>query len=272
VKAGKYEIRKDMSLLNIVRMLHNGRQAPVRLVITKLRTRESLAALIGRKLECDSARTMHFFESNDSLASYGLDSNTFMTAVFPDTYTYFWNTSPGAVYGKMFGVYKAWWTPERRQRAQELGLNPAKAYILASIIEEETNKDEDKAKIASVYLNRLAKGMKLGADPTVKFALHDFELKRIYDKHLKTASPYNTYLNAGLPPGPICTPSQRTLEAVLAAPKTDYLYFVARPDFSGYSNFSTNFKDHMQFAHEFQKAQDVQKAIRAKADSAKGVK
>lgn len=269
VKAGKYEIHKDMNLLNILRMLHNGRQAPVRLVITKLRTRESLASLIGRKLECDSASAMSYFENNDSLAAFGLDSNTFMTAVFPDTYTFFWNTTPSAVYRKMFSVHKAWWTPARRQQAEALGLNPAKAYILASIIEEETNKQEDKARIASVYLNRMAKGMKLGADPTVKFALHNFELKRIYDKYLKTPSPYNTYMNAGLPPGPICTPSQQTVEAVLSAPKTDYLYFVAKPDFSGYSNFSSNFKDHMQFARQYQKSLDEQMAIRAKADSAK---
>lgn len=269
VKAGKYEIKEGSSLVSIIRMLHNGRQAPVHFVITKLRTRETLASWIGRKLECDSAGAMRFFENNDSLAAFGLDSNTFMTAVLPDTYTYFWNTTPSAVYRKMVGVYKAWWTPERRQRATALGLDPTKTYILASIIEEETNKEEDKAKIASVYLNRMQKGMKLGADPTVKFALQNFELKRIYDKYLKVESPYNTYLYAGLPPGPICTPSQQTLEAVLSAPKTDYLYFVAKPDFSGYSNFASNFSDHMKFAHLYQKALDEQMAIRAKADSLK---
>jgi UPF0755 protein len=269
VKAGKYEIKEGSSLTTILRMLRNGRQSPVHFVITKLRTRETLASWIGRKLECDSASAMRFFENNDSLAAFGLDSNTFMTAVLPDTYTYFWNTTPSAVYRKMFAVYKTWWTPQRRQRAAALGLDPAKVYILASIIEEETNKEEDKAKIASVYLNRMARGMKLGADPTVKFALHNFELKRIYDKYLKVESPYNTYLYAGLPPGPICTPSQQTLEAVLSAPKTDYLYFVAKPDFSGYSNFAANFKDHMQFAHEYQKSLDEQMAIRARADSLK---
>ncbi|HMH21779.1 MAG TPA: endolytic transglycosylase MltG [Puia sp.] len=272
VKAGKYEIREGSSLVDILRMLRNGRQTPVHFVITKLRTRETLASWIGKKLECDSASAMRFFESNDSLAVFRLDSNTFMTAVLPNTYTFFWNTEPSAVYRKMFDAYKTWWTPERKQRAAALGLDPTKAYILASIIEEETNKEEDKAKIASVYLNRMAKGMKLGADPTVKFALHNFELKRIYDKYLKVESPYNTYLYPGLPPGPICTPSQQTLEAVLSAPKTDYLYFVAKPDFSGYSNFAANFKDHMEFARSYQKALDEQMAIRAKADSLKKIK
>lgn len=246
VKAGRYEIKKDMSLVSILRMLHNGRQAPVRFVITKLRTRETLASWIGKKLECDSAGAMRFFESNDSLAPFGLDSNTFMTAILPDTYTFFWNTTPSAVYRKMFAVYKDWWTPARRQQARDKGLDPTSAYILASIVEEETNAQSDKDKIASVYLNRLSKHMKLDADPTVKFAMGDFELKRIYTKYTLTESPYNTYRHEGLPPGPICTPSIQTLTAVLEAPQTDYLFFVAKPDLSGYSNFATTFKEHEQ--------------------------
>jgi UPF0755 protein len=113
--------------------------------------------------------------------------------------------------------------------------------------------------------------MKLAADPTVKFALRNFELKRIYDKYLQTESPYNTYKYAGLPPGPICTPSEETLEAVLASPKTKYLYFVAKPDFSGYSNFSESFSQHLQYAKAYQKALDEQMKIAhdAKGDSAK---
>jgi UPF0755 protein len=251
LKAGKYEIKKDMSLVDILRMLRNGRQTPVHFVITKLRTRESLASMIGRKLECDSAEAMRFFESNDSLAPFGLDSNTFMTAVFPDTYTFFWNTTPGVIFKKMYAGYKAWWTPLRLQQAKEKGLDPATAYILSSIVEEETNAQSDKGKIASVYLNRMAKGTKLGADPTVKFAMGDFELKRIYTKYTRTESPYNTYLHAGLPPGPICTPSEQTLTDVLEAPRTDYLFFVAKPDLSGYSNFAATYKEHLQYRKEY---------------------
>jgi len=269
VKAGKYEIRKDMSLLNIVRMLRNGRQAPVHLTITKIRTRETLASFIGRKFECDSISVMRYMDNKDSMAALGVDTNTILTIVMPNTYTYFWNTTPSTILRKMYGNSKAWWTPERRQQASARGLTPIEVYILASIIEEETNKQDDKGKIASVYLNRMAHGMKLGADPTVKFALRNFELKRIYDKYLKVESPYNTYRYAGLPPGPICTPSQQTLEAVLTAPRTDYLYFVAKADFSGYSNFAATYTQHLQYAKEYQEALDVEMAIRAKADSVK---
>lgn len=272
IKAGKYEIKQDMSLLNILRMLRNGHQSPVHLVITKLRTRANLSSLIGRKFECDSTAVSQFSLNNDSLQPFGVDTNTFLTLVLPNTYTFFWNTTPSVIFKKMFTTYKAWWTPRRIDEAQNEGLTPATAYILASIIEEETNKQDDKGKIASVYLNRIAKGMKLAADPTVKFALHDFELKRIYDKYLKVESPYNTYRYAGLPPGPICTPSQQTLNAVLEAPKTDYLYFVAKPDFSGYSNFAATYKEHMEYAKEYREALDQQMAIRAAADSLKAGK
>ena len=135
-----------------------------------------------------------------------------------------------------------------------MGFKPREIYAIASIVEEETNMLADKGKIASVYINRFHKGMNLGADPTVKFALKDFTLKRILFQHLTVSSPYNTYKNKGLPPGPICTPSIETLDAVLNAPTTDYLYFVAKPDFSGYSNFSSNFSEHSKYAKQYQQA------------------
>ncbi len=254
VKAGLYNIKKGMSLVNIVRMLKNGQQEPVNLVITKLRTLQDLASLAGRKFECDSATFLQFISNADSLKPYHLDSNTVMTAVFPNTYTYFWNTTPSKIFAKFFNHYENFWTPERSSKAREHGLNPQTAYILASIVEEETNKTEDKGKIASVYLNRIEKGMRLSADPTVKFALRQFGLKRIYEKHLLVESPYNTYRNAGLPPGPICTPSAQTIDAVLQSPKTNYLYFVARPSLDGYSNFADNYTDHLKFAKEYQQA------------------
>jgi UPF0755 protein len=169
------------------------------------------------------------------------------------------------LFRKMYTAYKAWWTPSRIQAAQARGLTPATATVLASIVEEETNAQADKGKIASVYLNRMSKGIKLGADPTIKYAMRDFELKRIYEQYLKVESPYNTYIHEGLPPGPICTPSESTLEAVLRSPSTDYLYFVAKPDFSGYSNFASTYKEHLEFAKEFHDAQDKQQAIRDSA-------
>jgi UPF0755 protein len=261
MKAGKYEIRKGSSLLDILKMLKNGRQVPVNLIITKLRTRQDLAALIGRKFECDSALFMHYINNPDTLSFYGLDTNTFMTMVFPNTYTYFWNTTPSRIYKKIEVAAQAYWTRERLQEASAHGLNRITAYILASIVEEETTRKDDKPKIASVYLNRIRTGMRLSADPTVKYALRRFDLKRVYEKYLLVESPYNTYMNAGLPPGPICTPSLESLDAVLNAPATQYLYFVAKPDFSGYSNFAETFPEHLKFAKEYQKALDEQMRI-----------
>ncbi|MEO5647688.1 MAG: endolytic transglycosylase MltG, partial [Chitinophagaceae bacterium] len=137
-----------------------------------------------------------------------------------------------------------------------LALSKEEVYTLASIVEEETNKQDDKGKIASVYLNRVRIGMKLAADPTVKFAMRDFTLKRIYNKHLTFPSPYNTYLNKGLPPGPICTPSIKTIDATLNAPQTEFIFFVARDDFSGYSDFSVTYEQHLIYANEYREALD----------------
>jgi UPF0755 protein len=256
VKAGRYNIKKGMSVKEMLRMLKNGIQDPVNLVITKLRTREDLASLVGRKLECDSASFIAWITNPDTLKQYQLDSNTVMTTVFPNTYTYFWNTSPAKIFAKLRGSYEAFWTSERLAQASQHGLNPQTAYTLASIVEEETLKKEDKGRIASVYLNRLQKGMRLGADPTVKYALRQFGLKRIYQKHLEVESPYNTYRVAGLPPGPICTPSAQTIDAVITAPATSYVYFVAKASLDGYSNFAETYTEHLKFAREYQQALD----------------
>jgi UPF0755 protein len=261
IKAGKFDLKSGSNLLSILHILRNGRQSPVNLIITKLRTKEDLAALTGRKLECDSASFMHFLDNKDSLEEYGLTPDVAMTAVLPNTYSLFWNTPASRIFKKIYAEYKIYWTEGRKELAKDRGLNPTTAYILASIVEEETGKQDDKGKIASVYINRLAKGMRLSADPTIKFALHNFELKRVYEKYLSVESPYNTYKYAGLPPGPICTPAPATLEAVLNSPKTNYLYFVAKPDFSGYSNFSETFGEHLKYAREYQKSLDAQMKI-----------
>ncbi len=256
VKAGKYEIKKNMGLIDIVRMLKNGRQVPVNLVITKFRTKENLASAIGKHFECDSSSAMDFFENNDTLQNYGLDSNTVMATVFPDTYTYFWNTTPSRIFKKFLSAYQSFWTEQRKQEAKDRNLTPISAYILASIVEEETNSKNDKPLVASVYLNRINRGMSLAADPTVKFAMRNFALKRIYAKYTVIESPYNTYKNKGLPPGPICTPQQETIDAVLTSPKTNYFYFVAKADLSGNSVFSETFEQHQKFAKLYQHALD----------------
>lgn len=256
IKPGKYRINNGMSLVHLVRMLRSANQTPVNLVITKLRTKEDLAKKLGNNFESDSTSVIQFLNNNDSLSTYNLDSNTVMTAVIPNTYTLKWNNTTAGIFRKLFTEQQRFWTEKRKSQAAALHLSEKEVYTLASIVEEETNEAEDKGKIASVYINRLRKGMRLAADPTVKFAIKDFGLKRIYEKHTRMPSPYNTYLVSGLPPGPICTPSIKTIDAVLNAPATDYLFFVAKPDFSGYSNFASSYEEHMKFAKAYQLALD----------------
>lgn len=267
VKAGRYLIENGASIFDVVRLLRSGRQSPVNLVINKLRTREDLARLIDKNFECDSSEVMALLDNNDSLKTYSLDTNNVMTAIIPNTYSFLWNTTPNKIFKKLYNEQEIFWNKERMQKAGQLGLSMQQVYILASIVEEETNKQEDKGKIASVYINRLKTGMRLAADPTVKFAMRDFGLKRIYHKHLLFPSPYNTYQNAGLPPGPICTPAPKTIDAVLDSPGTDYLFFVAKPDLNGYSNFATNYTDHLKYAKAYQSALDDIIKRRANKDS-----
>ena len=262
VKPGKYEIRKGMNLFNLVRMLKNGRQSPVDLVIIKFRTKEEFAGRVGKEFETDSLQMLAFLNNNDSLEHYHLDTNTWTCAIIPDTYRYFWNSTPTKIFSKLYAVSEDFWTNERKQKLKNNNLTPEQAYTLASIIEEETNLRSDKGKIASVYLNRIDKGISLQADPTVKFAMKDFGLKRIYEKYLTVESPYNTYVNKGLPPGPICTPSVETLKEVINAPKTDYIYFVADSDLNGSSVFTSNYKDHMKYAKLYQQALNKQDSIK----------
>lgn len=262
IKPGKYTIQKGDNLLSILRRLKNGRQTPVNLTIIKVRTAAQLARLAARRLEFDSASAMHFFDDSSFLAKFQLDTATFMTAVIPDTYSFFWNTTPEKVFEKLYQESQRFWNEDRRSKAEKLGLSPHDVYTMASIIDEETNAPSDKPKIASVYLNRLRLGMPLQADPTIKFAMQNFGLKRIYYKYLDAESPYNTYRNKGLPPGPICSPSKETIDAVLNAPETDYLYFVANKDFSNTHIFTSNYKDHMKYAREYQQALNRQDSIR----------
>jgi UPF0755 protein len=256
VKAGKYKVTSGMSIVNLVRMLRSGRQTPVNLVITKLRTKEDLAKKLGDNFETDSLKALTFLNNNDSLSQFNVDTNTVMTIVIPNTYTYTWNTSIPKVLKKLYTEQQKFWNDDRNNKLQSLHLTSKEVYTIASIVEEETNRQEDKGKIASVYINRLRKGMKLGADPTIKFAMRDFSLKRIYFKYLAYPSAYNTYIHNGLPPGPINTPSIKTLDAVLDAPETDYLFFVARPNSGGLSDFASTFGQHSAYAKAYRDALD----------------
>ena len=254
IKPGKYDLIKGNSLLTILRKLRNGQQTPVNLVITKLRTKEDFARLTASHFEFDSTQMMDFLSSPDSLQPFSTDPVTVMSLILPDTYTFFWNTTPRKVLKKLADESQKFWTVERKKKAEEHGLNPVEAYTLASIVEEETNATAEKGNIASVYINRIEKGMPLQADPTIKFAAKDFTLTRIYGPYLNVESPYNTYRNKGLPPGPICTPSKTTIEAVINSPKTDYLYFVADSSFNGTHLFSSSLEEHAKKAKAYQEA------------------
>ncbi|TKK70776.1 endolytic transglycosylase MltG [Ilyomonas limi] len=266
LKPGRFEIEKGESLIDLARRLRNNVQAPARLVINKLRTSNDLAKLVGKNFSTDSAQALQFLTSNDSLQPLGVDTNTLFTLIIPDTYIINWNSSVKKILQRLDKERDKFWHEDRRlAKADSLGLSPKQVYTLASIVEEETNKNDEKGEIASVYINRYKKGMPLGADPTIKFALKDFALKRILYGHLQVASPYNTYRNAGLPPGPICTPSEKTIDAVLNAPSTDYLFFVAKSDFSGYHQFSSNYAQHQQYAKQYQQALNERVAAKQKA-------
>jgi UPF0755 protein len=258
IKPGKYEVKKGENAYAIVRMLRNARQAQIKLVINKLRLKEDLAKLIGKQFSTDSTRVMTYLQSSDSLQSLGVDTTQFFSIIIPDTYIFYWNTPLPRILRKLKENSDLFWTKNNRQeKADAKGLTREQVYTLASIVEEETNFDSDKGNIASVYLNRLDKGMPLQACPTIKYAMKDFSITRIYEKYLVNPSPYNTYQRKGLPPGPICTPSPKTIDQVLDAPATNYLFFVAKSDFSGYHHFSSNFAEHDLYAKEYQKALDA---------------
>lgn len=258
IKPGKYEFKKGQSIWSIVRQLKYGRVAEIKLVINRIRIKEDLAKLISKNFEPDSTVVMQYLQSNDSLAKWDVDTNTVFTMIIPDTYSFYWNSSLDKIFSKLKDASNNFWSKnERETKLKAMHFTKEEAYILASIVDEETNYESDKYKIASVYINRLEKKMPLQACPTIKFAMKDFTLTRIYEKYLTNPSLYNTYRHKGLPPGPICTPSPKTIDIILNAPKTDYLFFVAKSDFSGYHHFSSNFAEHNSFAKEYQKALDI---------------
>lgn len=256
IKAGRYEIKNGANIWEVIHKLLKGDQTPVNLVITKFRTKEDFAKFVGQKLECDSLDIIHYLNQPDSLQIAGLDTSNVLTAVIPNTYSFFWNTSASGLFRRLLQEEKKFWKEERMQKARNLGLTTQQVYILASIIEEETNKYDEMPLMASVYINRLNRGMPLGADPTIKFAIRNFGARRVTRVMINESaeSPYNTYKNKGLPPGPICTPSIKTIDAVLNAASTQYLYFCAKPDFSGYHSFAVTENEHFRNARAYQQA------------------
>ncbi len=258
IKPGRYLVKRKTSILGLIRMLRNNQQATVKFILNKVRTRGELAALVGKTFDLDSAYCASYFNSNDSLSPYQTDTTQLLTLFIPDTYEFYWSTPIPKFLQKMRSNADHFWSvKDRKQKAANKAMSLNEIYTLASIVEEETNYDSDKRLIASVYQNRLKKSMPLQACPTIKFAMQDFGLTRIYEKYLSNPSPYNTYNHRGLPPGPICTPSPKTIDLVLDAPTTNYLYFVAKADFSGYHHFSSTYEEHNQYAKEYQKQLDI---------------
>ncbi len=224
------------------------KEEEVKIVINKVRTRTELSEKLAKQMNVDVSLYKKILLNNDSLAHYGKDSTTIMSAIIPNTYIVYKSASPSKVLTKILEYEKKFWNNSRLEKAKSFNLTPHQLITLASIVEEETNINSNKGNVASVYYNRLQKGMKLEADPTLKYAINDFSLDRILLKHRDMAakSPYSTYANKGLPPGPICTPSTKTIDAVLDMPKTNYIFFVAQPNFSGLSNFTNDYNVHLK--------------------------
>jgi len=265
LKPGKYEIKKGQSIMRIARTISLGRIAEMKLVINHIRTKEEFAKLISKNFSPDSNQVMTFLNSPDSIQQWNVDTSNVFTLIIPNTYSFYWNVSLNKILEKLADANTSFWNKnDRKAKAAALHLTEKQVYILASIVDEETNYESDKYKIASVYINRLNKQMPLQACPTIKYAMKDFTLTRIYEKYLTNPSPYNTYKHKGLPPGPICTPMPKTIDIVLDAPKTNYLFFVAKSDFSGYHQFSSNFTEHNKYAKEYQKTLDIYMAEKQK--------
>ena len=254
VKPGKYRITSGMSNNSLINLLRSGRQESVRLVFNKVRTKELFAGIISKQIEMDSASLVKRLYDTEYLKKYSKNSETAMTLFIPNTYEFYWNTDADGFIERMNNESERFWNKSREKKAKKLKMSREEVITLASIVEEETIKNDEKRRLAGVYINRLNKRMRLQADPTVKFAIGDFNIKRVLNKHLEFESPYNTYRNAGLPPGPICIPSITSIDAVLDSESHKYLYFCAKDDFSGYHTFAKTLKQHNQNAAKYRAA------------------
>lgn len=255
-QAGHYLFGNKVSMWTWFRAIERGHQTPYRLVMNKQRTPARLATFLAQHLQADSTAWMELFR--DSLVMDGQPRDPQNTLLFflPDTYEVYWTIRPTQFLQKMQKEYRAFWTSHRIAEARSLGLTPRDVMILASLVEEETQFAQERPRIAGVYWNRLKAGMPLQADPTVKFALGRFDLRRIGVEHTQFASPYNTYRQQGLPPGPICIPSKNAIHAVLKAEKHDFIYFCANPERVGTHLFATRFDQHLRNAQRYRKSLD----------------
>lgn len=254
IRSGRYRIKNGMNNNQLVNLLRSGRQEPIQFTFNNIRTLEDFAGLLPRQLTIDSMEFLQLVRDPEYVKTYGFTPENFIGMFIPNTYQIFWNTKAEDLIKRMNSEYQKFWNEERQEKARKAGFSPKDITIIASIVEEETNRTEEYPVIAGVYINRLNKGWKLEACPTLKFALGDFSLKRILDKHLEVDSPYNTYKNMGLPPGPVRMPSIQVLDAVLNFTQHNYMFFCAKSDFSGSHYFSRTLREHNRHAAEYHQA------------------
>lgn len=254
IKPGRYLIKPDMSNRKFIGKLRSGDQDPVKLTFNNIRTKNDLAEKVGKKLLFKSSDLLNKLEDEEVCQKYGYNKETVMCMFLPDTYEMYWDISVEDFLNRMQSENKKFWKSSRLSDAEEIKMTPEQVGILASIVQSETNKADEMPVVAGAYINRLNQNIKLDADPTVKFAVGDFTLRRILNKHLEIDSPYNTYRNTGLPPGPIALPERVAIDAVLNHEKHNYVFFCAKEDFSGYHNFAVTYNEHLMNARKYQKA------------------
>ena len=253
-KPGYYVFPEKMGDKLFITKLQTGDQTPIQIKWTNMvRTREELAGVVASQLMLDSLDMIERLSSDEYMAEFDLTAESSRCLFIPNTYEVYWTISPDELFRRMNEEYRAFWTEERRTKAEAQGLTPSEVAIIASIVECETYLQKDMPTIASLYINRLHKDMPLQACPTVIYAVGDFSIKRVLKSHLKVESPYNTYKNKGLPPGPIRCPLPRTLDHVLNAPKTDYLYMCADPSLNGTHIFSASYGTHTSAARDYRR-------------------
>ena len=253
LKAGHYVLEEGMSVIEVVRMLKLGLQTTVNVTMNNVKTPAYLAGKLSRQLHADSVELVKVLTDKQLAQKLGFSSPLTMFSIFiPNTYEFYWTVKPEDFVDRMYKEYKRFWNGERDKKRERSGLNRVEVSTLASIVYEETRKVDEMPRVAGVYVNRLKQGIPLQADPTIKYAMQDFGLRRILYRHLKYESPYNTYLNRGLPPSPICMPSIEAIDAVLNFEKHDYIFFCARPTFDGYHNFARTLKEHNANARAYQ--------------------
>ncbi len=256
VKPGRYILVNDMNNNQLVDMLRAGKQVPVNVTFNNVRGIYQMAGKVGRQIEADSADIVNYLNDSSNLVKAGVDTVPISTLFIPNTYRFYWNTTAREFVNRMIKEYRRFWNKSRLRKARAEGLTPTQVMILASIVEKETNKNDEKPRIASVYINRLRDGWRLQADPTVIYAIGNPNIHRVLNAQKKIDSPYNTYRHRGLPPGPICIPSISSIDAVLNYDKSHYLYFCARSDMSGYHVFSKTNRMHQKNAKQYQEALD----------------